>query len=82
MGDSHIKRVNKDLLKYLIINDNEKVHTKYFDGAEANEICHQILTTFHNDGPSRVIIHAVHDIQMYMRIHERLMWQKELLILV
>ena len=52
VGDSHIKRVNKDMPKYHIINRNEKVHTEYFDGAEANEICHHILTTFHNDGPS------------------------------
>ena len=57
MGDSHIKRVNKDMLKYHITNSNEKVYTKYFDGAKANEICH-ILTTLHNDYPSRVIIHA------------------------
>ena len=58
VGDSHIKRVNKDMLKYHITNSNEKVYTKYFDGAKANEICHHILTTLHNDCPSRVIIHA------------------------
>ena len=58
VGDSHIKRVNKDMLKYHIINSNEKVYTKYFDGAKANEICHHILTTRHNDCPSRVIIHV------------------------
>ena len=46
------------MLKYHITNSNEKVYTKYFDGAKANEICHHILTTLHNDCPSRVIIHA------------------------
>ena len=57
MGDSHIKRVNKDMLKYHITNSNEKVYTKYFDGAKANEICY-VLKTLDNDCPSRVIIHA------------------------
>ena len=46
------------MLKYHITNSNEKVYTKYFDGAKANEICHHILTTLHNNCPSRVIIHA------------------------
>ena len=46
------------MLKYHITNSNEKVYTKYFDGAKANEICHHILTTLHNDCPSRVIIHV------------------------
>ena len=58
VGESHIKRVNKDMLKYHITNSKEKVYTKYFDGAKVNEICHHILTTLHNDHPSRVIIHA------------------------
>ena len=58
MGDSHIKGVNKDMLKYHITNSNEKVYTKYFDGAKADEICHHILITLHNDCPSQVIIHA------------------------
>ena len=58
VGDSHIKRVNKDMLGHHITHSNEKVYTKYFDGAKANEICHHILTTLHNDRPSRVIIHA------------------------
>ena len=44
--------------KDYITNSNGKVYTKYFDGAKANEICHHILTTLHNDCPSRVIIHA------------------------
>ena len=46
------------MLKYHITNSNEKVYTKYFDGAKANEICHHILITLHNDRPSRWIIHA------------------------
>ena len=46
------------MLKYHITNSNEKVYTKYFDGVKGNEICHHILTTLHNDRPSRVIIHA------------------------
>ena len=46
------------MLKYHITNSKEKVYTKYFDGAKVNEICHHILTTLHNDHPSRVIIHA------------------------
>ena len=46
------------MLKYHITNSNEKVYTKYFDGVKANDICHHILTTLHNDCPSRVIIHA------------------------
>ena len=50
--DSHIKQVNQDMLKYHITNSNEKVYTKYFDGAKANEINHNILTTLHNDCPS------------------------------
>ena len=58
VGESHIKRVNKDMLKYHITNSKEKVYTKYFDGAKVNEIFHHILTTLHNDHPSRVIIHA------------------------
>ena len=58
VGDSHIKRVTKDMRKYHIINSNEKVYTKCFDGVKANEICHHILTTLHNDRPFRVIIHA------------------------
>ena len=36
----------------------ENVYRKYFDGAKANEIYHHILTTLHNDCPSRVIIYA------------------------
>ena len=43
--------------KDYITNSNEKVYTKYFDGAKANEICH-VLKTLDNDCPSRVIIHA------------------------
>ena len=58
VGDSHIKRVNKDMIKHHITNSNENVYTKYFDRAKTNEICHHILTTLHNDRPSRVIIHA------------------------
>ena len=58
MGDSHIKRVNKDMPKCHITNSNEKVYTKYFYGPKANESCHHILTTIRNDCPSRVIIHA------------------------
>ena len=46
------------MLKYHITNSNEKVYTKYFDGAKANEICHPILTTLHDDRPSRLIIHT------------------------
>ena len=46
------------MLKYHITNTNEKVYTKYFNGAKANEICHHILATLHNDRPSRIIIHA------------------------
>ena len=46
------------MLKYHITNSNEKVYTKYFDGAKNNEICYHILTTLHNDHPSRVIINA------------------------
>ena len=44
--------------KYHITNSNEKVYLNYFDGAKANEIYHHMLTTLHNDCPSRVIIHA------------------------
>ena len=46
------------MLIYHTTNSNEKVYTKYIDGAKANEICHHILTTPHNDRPSRVITHA------------------------
>ena len=46
------------MLKYHITNSSENVHTKYFDGAKANEICHHILTTLHNDCPFWVIIHS------------------------
>ena len=58
MGDSHVKRENKDMLKYHITNSNEKVYTNYFDGLKTNEICHHILTTLHNHCHSRVIINA------------------------
>ena len=58
MGDSHLKRVDKDMLKYYITNSNEKIYTKYFDGVKSNKICHHMLTTLHNDRPSRVVIHA------------------------
>ena len=46
------------MLKYHITNSNEKVYTKYFDGAKANEICYRILTTLRDDRPSRLIIHT------------------------
>ena len=46
VGDSHIKRVNKGMLKYITIS-NEKVYTKYFNGAKTNKIFHHILTTLH-----------------------------------
>ena len=37
------------MLKYYITKSQEKVYTKYFDGAKVNEIRHHILTTLHND---------------------------------
>ena len=54
------------MLKYHITNSNEKVYTKYFDVAKANEIRHHILTTLHDNCPSQVIIRGgtnyVHEI--------------------
>ena len=58
VGDSHIKRVDKDMLKYHITNSSEKVYTKCFDGAKANKICRHMLTTLYSDRPSGVVIHA------------------------
>ena len=69
------------MLKHHTTNSNEKVYTKHFDGAKANEINHHILTTLHNDCPSWIIIHAETKMT-YMRMHKQLMWWKELLILV
>ena len=49
LGDSHIKRVEKDLIVHHMNNKNISLKCKNFDGADVRKIQHHLLPSLHED---------------------------------
>jgi len=58
VGDSHVKRLNKDIMTYWLDDQNSTLKTKSFEGANTKRIKHHILPSLHEEQPDKVIIHA------------------------
>ena len=58
VGDSHIKRVDKDLIVYHLNDKNVSLKCKNFDGADVRKIQHHLLPHLHEDQLDCVIIHG------------------------
>jgi len=58
IGDSHVKRLNKDIINFNTEKDNVKTYSKSYDGAKSMELNHHILTTLYQDEPDMTIIHV------------------------
>ena len=58
VGDSHIKRVEKDLIVYHMNDKNVSLKCKNFDGANVRRIQHHLLPALHEDQLDCVIIHG------------------------
>ena len=57
-GDSHIKRVEKDLIIHYLNNKNVSLKCKNFDEADVGIIKHYLLPALHDDQIESVIIHG------------------------
>ena len=49
VGDSDIKRVERDLIVHHLSDKNISLKCKNFDGADIRRIQHRLLTLFHKD---------------------------------
>ena len=58
VGDSHIKRIEKDLIVHHLNNTNISLKCKNFDGADVRRIQHHLLPALHEDQPDGIIIHG------------------------
>ena len=58
VGDSHIKRVEKDLIVHHLNNKNISLKCKNFDGADVRRIQHHLLPALHKDQLDGIIIHG------------------------
>jgi len=56
VGDSHIKRLSKTVMKHAV--KDQIVIQKSFDGAPTRHLKHNILPFLHEEQPNSVIIHA------------------------
>jgi len=58
IGDSHVKRINKELFNFALEKDDVKAFLNNFDGATSRKLNHHILPTLHEEQPDMVIIHV------------------------
>ena len=58
IGDSHIKRVEKDLIVHHLNNKNISLKCKNFDGADVRRIQHHLLPALHEEQLDGIIIHG------------------------
>ena len=58
VSDSHIKRVEKDLIVHHLVNKNISLKCKNFDGADVRRIQHHLLPALHEDQLDGIIIHG------------------------
>lgn len=58
VGDSHIKRIERDIVKHHLHDKNTTLACKNFDGANVDRINHCLLPILHEDLPDSIIIHA------------------------
>ena len=58
VGDSHIKRVEKDLIIHHLNNKNVPLKCKSFDGADVRRIKHHLLPALHEGQIESAIIHG------------------------
>jgi len=58
IGDSHVKRINKELFNFALEKDDVKAFLNNFDGATSRKLNHHILPTLHEEQPHMVIIHV------------------------
>ena len=57
-GDSHIKRIERDLIVHDLSNKNISLKCKNFDGADVRRIQHHLLPSFHKDQIDSITIHG------------------------
>jgi len=58
IGDSHVKRLNKELFNYSLNEGVGNAFLKHFDSANTKRMHHHILPTLHEEKPDMVIIHC------------------------
>ena len=58
VGESHIKRIEKDLIIHHLNNKNVSLKCENFDGANVRRIKHHLLPALHEDQIEIVIIHS------------------------
>ena len=58
VGDSHIKRVEKDLIVQHLSDKNISLKCKNFDGADVRRIQHHLLPSLHEEQIDSIIIHG------------------------
>ena len=58
VGDSHIKRVEKDLIFHYLSDKNISLKCKNFDGADVRMIQHHLIPSLHEDQIDSIIIHG------------------------
>ena len=60
IGDSHIKRIERDLIVHHLSDKNISLKCKNFDGADVRriQIQHHLLTSLHEDKVNSIIIHG------------------------
>ena len=58
IGDSHIKRIKRDLIVHHLSDKNISLKCKNFDGADVRRIQHHLLPSLHEDQVDSIIIHG------------------------
>ena len=58
IGDSHIKRIERDLIFHHLSDKNISLKCKNFDGADVRRIQHHRLPSLHEDQVDSIIIHG------------------------
>ena len=58
VGDSHIKRIETDLIVHHLSDKNISPKCKNFDGADVRRIQHHLLPSLHKEQIDSIIIHG------------------------
>ena len=58
IGDSHIKRIERDLIVHHLSDKNISLKCKNFHGADVRRIQHHLLPSLHEDQVNSIIIHG------------------------
>ena len=58
VGDSHIKRIKRDLIVHHLSDKNISLKCKNFDDADVRRIQHHLLPSLHEDQIDSIIIHG------------------------